>query len=121
MIKDIISWKDFEKLDIRVGTIIKVEEFPKAFNPSYILHADFGVLGVLKTAAQITKNYTPKDLINQQIIAVVNFPKKQIANKKSDFLTLGAVNNQIENIILIQPQSKVKNGSKVCWFIFNKI
>ena len=98
-----------------------IQSVHKLQYPSYILYADFGVLGVLKTAAQITKNYTPKNLIDQQIIAVVNFPKKQIANKKSDFLTLGAVDNQIENIILIQPQSKVKNGSKVCWFIFNKI
>ena len=114
MIKDIITWQDFEKLDIRVGTIKKVEEFPKALNPSYILYADFGDLGIMKTAAQITKNYRIKNLIGQQIIAVVNFPKKQIANIKSEFLTLAAVENESENVILIQPTTKISNGAKIC-------
>ena len=108
-----ISWNDFEKIEMRIGTIIKVTDFPKANNPSYVLYVDFGDLGIKKSAAQITKNYTKKELIGQQIIAVVNLPKKQIANIQSDFLTLGATVGQTDKVILIQPQIKVENGSPI--------
>ena len=114
MNKEFINWDDFQKIEMRIGTIIKVTDFPKANNPSYVLYVDFGDLGIKKSAAQITKNYTKKELIGQQIIAVVNLPKKQIANIQSEFLTLGATEAQTDKVILIQPHIKVKNGSTVC-------
>jgi tRNA-binding protein len=112
--KEFINWDDFQKIEMRIGTIIKVTDFPKANNPSYLLYVDFGDLGIKKSAAQITKNYTKKELMGQQIIAVVNLSKKQIANIQSEFLTLGATEVQTDKVILIQPQIKVKNGSSIC-------
>lgn len=114
MSKTLINWDDFLKVDIRVGTIIKAEKFTKAKNPSYIIHVDFGELGIKKSAAQITKNYNCDYLIGQQITAVVNFPKKQIANIQSEFLTLGAINNELNDVILIQPSKRTRNGAKIC-------
>ena len=114
MSKTLINWDDFLKVDIRVGTIIKAEKFTKAKNPSYIIYVDFGKLGIKKSAAQITKNYNCDYLIGQQITAVVNFPKKQIANIQSEFLTLGAINNESDDIILIQPSNRTRNGAKIC-------
>ena len=114
MSKTLINWDDFLKVDIRVGTIIKAEKFTKAKNPSYIIHVDFGELGIKKSAAQITKNYNCDYLIGQQITAVVNFPKKQIANIQSEFLTLGAINNELDDVILIQPSKRTRNGAKIC-------
>jgi tRNA-binding protein len=111
--KKLIHCDDFQKIDMRIGTIIKITDFPKANNPSYILHVDFGDLGIKKSAAQITKNYTKKELMGQQIIAVVNLSKKQIANIQSEFLTLGATEVQTDKVILIQPQIKVENGSPI--------
>ena len=89
MIKPEISWQDFEKIDIRTGTIISVSDFPEARNPSYKVEIDFGDLGTKKSSAQITELYQKEDLIGKQIIAVVNFPKKQIANFFSECLILG--------------------------------
>ena len=107
-----ISWSDFEKVDMRVGTIITANEFPKVKNPAYILEIDFGdEIGIKKTSAQITKLYTIKDLIGRQVIAVVNFPKKQIASIMSECLILGAVDNK--DVILLQPGLKAKNGLKI--------
>ena len=114
MSKTLINWDDFLKVDIRVGTIIKAEKFTKAKNPSYIIYVDFGELGIKKSAAQITKNYNCDYLIGQQITAVVNFPKKQIANIQSEFLTLGAINNELNDVILIQPSKRTRNGAKIC-------
>lgn len=114
MSKTLINWDDFLKVDIRVGTIIKAEKFTKAKNPSYIIYVDFGKLGIKKSAAQITKNYNCDYLIGQQITAVVNFPKKQIANIQSEFLTLGAINNELDDVILIQPSNRTRNGAKIC-------
>lgn len=112
--KKIINWDDFEKIDMRVGTIIKVVEFKKAMNPSYLIHVDFGEIGIKKTSAQITKNYKLKDLVGKQIVGLVNLPKKQIANIQSEFLILGAIDGSLENVVIIQPQSITKNGSLIC-------
>jgi len=111
--KATITWEDFEKIDLRVGTIIEAYPFEKAIKPAYILHVDFGSIGIKKTSAQIKENYTTKDLVGQQIIGVMNFPKKQIANIKSEFLVLGAINDHINNVILIQPKTIVSNGSAI--------
>ena len=111
MEKATISWEDFEKIDLRVGTIIEAIPFEKANKPAFILHVDFGSIGIKKTSAQLKENYTTKDLIGQQVIGVMNFPKKQIANIKSEFLVLGAINDHVNNVILIQPKSNVSNGS----------
>ena len=104
-------FKSFKDLDIRVGTIIHAELFKEAINPSYKLKIDFGELGILKSSAQITKNYTTEVLIGFQIIAIVNFPKKQIANYMSECLVLGAVEG--ESVILITPENKIANGLKI--------
>ena len=105
-----ISWEDFEKIDIRTGTIISVEDFPKAKNPSYQLTIDFGELGIKKSSAQITELYQKENLIGTQILAVVNFPKKQIANFFSECLVLG-VYSENKEVTLISPTNPVKNGS----------
>ena len=107
-----ISWNDFEKIDIRVGTILQADEFPNARKPSYRLLIDFGGLGIKKSSAQITKFYTPGTLVGQQVIAVVNFPPKQIANFISECLVLGVYDENNE-VVLLNPGHRVANGSKV--------
>jgi len=109
--KQTITFEDFTKVDIRVGTIISVDDFPKAKKPAYKLIIDFGDLGVKKTSAQITDLYTKDMLLDKQILAVVNFPKKQIANFMSECLVLGAVLGK--SVVLINPENKVKNGSVI--------
>ena len=106
-----ITWADFEKVDIRVGTILLAEVFEKARSPSYKLEIDFGELGVLKSSAQITSLYAVDELIGKQIMAVVNFPKKQIANMMSECLVLGLVGGN--DVVLINPDRKVKNGMRL--------
>ena len=107
-----ITWQDFNKIDMRVGTIIAALDFPEARNPSYKLHVDFGdEIGIRKTSAQITEKYKKENLIGLQVTAVVNFPKKQIANFMSECLILGAVDNS--SVVLLQPQMKVPNGLKI--------
>ena len=106
-----ITFDDFTKVDLRVGTIIEVNDFPEARNPAYQLTIDFGDLGVKKSSAQITTLYKKDDLLNRQIVAVVNFPKKQIAKFMSECLVLGAVNGK--EVMLLNPEHTVKNGSPV--------
>ena len=108
-----ISWKDFEKVEMRIGTITEVSDFPEAKNPAYKMLIDFGKeIGERKTSAQITKRYKKEDLLNRQIVAVVNFPKKQIANMMSECLVLGAVGED-NDIVLLNPDFKVENGLRV--------
>jgi len=106
-----ITFEDFTKVDLRVGTIIEVNDFPEAHNPAYQLTIDFGDLGIKKASAQITTLYKKEDLLNQQIVAVVNFPKKQIGKFMSECLVLGAVNDK--KVMLLNPENKVLNGSTV--------
>jgi tRNA-binding protein len=108
---NIITFEDFTKVDLRVGTIIEVHDFPEARQPAYQLTIDFGALGVKKSSAQITTLYTKEQLLNRQIVAVVNFPKKQIAKFMSECLVLGAVKGK--DVILLNPEQHVKNGSTV--------
>jgi len=108
---NIITFEDFTKVDLRVGTIIEVSDFPEARQPAYQLTIDFGDLGVKKSSAQITTLYKKEDLVNRQIVAVVNFPKKQIANFMSECLVLGAVDGK--DVILLNPENQVKNGLTV--------
>ena len=103
----IITFEDFTKIDLRVGTIIEVNDFPEARNPAYQLTIDFGDLGIKKSSAQITTLYSKADLQNRQIVAVVNFPKKQIAKFMSECLVMGAVKD--DDVYLLQPESTIKN------------
>ncbi|GGB67785.1 tRNA-binding protein [Flavobacterium suaedae] len=108
-----LTWEDFEKTDMRIGTIIEVNDFPEARKPAYQLQIDFGTeIGILKSSAQITKRYSKEDLLNRQIIAVVNFPKKQIGKFMSECLVLGAVGEE-NNITLLSPDFKVQNGLRI--------
>jgi tRNA-binding protein len=107
-----ISWDDFEKIDIRAGTIIEANDFPAARKPAYQLSIDFGELGIKKSSAQITSLYTKEELIGKQVVAVVNFPVKQIGNFFSECLVLG-VYNENNDVVLLQPSMPVKNGNKV--------
>lgn len=107
-----LTWDDFAKVDIRVGTIIEATDFPEARNPSYILKIDFGDLGIKKSSAQITDLYQKEDLIGMQVTAVVNFPPKQIATVMSECLVLGAIGKNKE-VSLLQPSVKTFNGSKI--------
>lgn len=107
-----ISWEDFEKVEIRTGTIIKAEPFPKARKPAYQLTIDFGELGIKRSSAQITTLYQPEDLVGKQIVAVVNFPPKQIANFISECLVLGSVAAD-GTVTLLQTERPVENGLRV--------
>ncbi|MGB4844246.1 MAG: tRNA-binding protein [Ferruginibacter sp.] len=107
-----ISWEDFEKVDIRCGTILEVLDFPNARKPAYQLSIDFGSLGIKKSSAQITSLYTKEELPGRQVIAVVNFPVKQIANFFSECLVLG-VYNENDDVVLLEPSLQVKNGTKI--------
>ena len=108
-----ITFDDFSKVDIRIGTIIDVTDFPKAHKPAYQLTIDFGELGIKKSSAQITDLYTKKDLLNKQIVAIINFKKKQIANFLSECLVLGVANNNGEIVLLKASINIIKNGVQV--------
>jgi tRNA-binding protein len=107
-----LSWEDFQKVQMVVGTIINAEIFEEVRNPAYKMIIDFGDLGKRKTSAQITQLYTPEDLIGKQVVAVVNFPPKQIANIMSECLVLGGIGDNKE-VTLIQPERNVKNGTRI--------
>jgi tRNA-binding protein len=107
-----ITWDDFQRLDIRVGTIVEVSDFPKARNSSYQIKIDFGELGIRNSSAQITELYSKEDLHGKQVIAVMNFPPIQIANFISECLVLGVYGASNE-VILLHPERAVTNGSKI--------
>tara|TARA_R110001632_G_scaffold124451_2_gene237378 strand:- start:22736 stop:23107 length:372 start_codon:yes stop_codon:yes gene_type:complete len=107
-----ISFEDFLKVDIRIGTIIEVNDFPKAKKPAYQLHIDFGDLGIKKSSAQITDLYTKEALLNKQVSAIVNFKPRQIANFSSECLVLGVYNEE-GKVVLLQASKPIKNGEQV--------
>ena len=107
-----INWEDFEKVDMRLGTIIKAEDFVKARKAAFKLTIDFGEMGIKMSSAQITDLYIKEELLGKQVIAVVNFPPKQIANFFSECLVLGVYT--IDNkVVLLQPTQQVTNGSRI--------
>ena len=107
-----ITFEDFTKVDIRTGTIIEVNDFPKARKPAYQLVIDFGELGIKKSSAQITDIYSKEDLLNKQITAIVNFKPRQIANFMSECLVLGIYNKE-GNVVLLQASKNIKNGEQI--------
>ena len=110
---DTITWQDFTAVELRVGTILTVEDFPQARNPSYIITADFGGdIGVRKTSAQVTAIYSKDELVGRQIVGVVNFPAKQIGPIRSEFLLTGFYRDEGEVVIAI-PERPVPNGAKL--------
>ena len=110
--KEEITFEDFLKVDIRIGTIIEVNDFPKARKPAYQLKIDFGPLGVKKSSAQITDLYAKEDLLHMQVSAIFNFKSRQIANFMSDCLVLGIYNKE-GNVVLLKASNTVKNGAQV--------
>nr|WP_315157849.1 tRNA-binding protein [uncultured Flavobacterium sp.] len=108
-----LSWEEFERVKMCVGTILEVNDFPEARKPAYQLTIDFGaLLGIRKSSAQITNRYTKEELVHRQIVAVVNFPKKQIGKFMSECLVLGAVGEQ-GDVVLLSPDFKVENGLRI--------
>lgn len=107
-----ITWNDFEKVELRVGTIREVLDFPQARKPAYKVKADFGEFGTRWSSAQITKHYTKEELIGRQIIGVLNFPKKQIETFMSEFLLTGFADEN-GDVILTTPDKKTPNGTKI--------
>ena len=111
MNKDTITFEDFQKIDIRIGTIIEIADFPKAKKPAYQLKIDFGELGIKNSSAQITSLYTKNNLLQKQVIAIVNFKPKQIANYISECLILGIQNGK--DVVLLHTLKEVKNGIRI--------
>ena len=108
-----LTWNEFERTDMRIGTIIEVNDFPEARKPAFQLTIDFGAeIGIRKSSAQITKRYKKEDLVNRQIVAVVNFPRKQIGKFMSECLVLGAVGEE-GDVILLAPDFKIPNGLRI--------
>ena len=110
--KEEITFEDFLKVDIRIGTIIEVNDFPKAKKPAYQLKIDFGALGVKKSSAQITDLYAKEDLLNMQVTAILNFKSRQIANFMSECLVLGIYNKE-GNVVVLKISDTAKNGEKI--------
>lgn len=108
-----LTWEEFEKTEMRVGTIIEANDFPEARKPAYQLTIDFGTeIGIRKSSAQITTHYSKEALVGRQVIAVVNFPKKQIGKFMSECLVLGAVGKE-GDVVLLSPDFKVENGLRI--------
>ncbi|MEO7978546.1 tRNA-binding protein [Flavobacterium sp.] len=108
-----LTWNEFERIDMRVGTIIEVNDFPEAKKPAYQIAIDFGPeIGIRKSSAQITKRYTKEEVLNRQIVAVVNFSKKQIGKFMSECLVLGAVGDE-GDVILLAPDFEIENGLRI--------
>lgn len=108
-----ISWNDFMKVELRVGTILEASDFKEARNPSYKLKVDFGEYGIKKSSAQIVDLYSKEELVGRQVVAVTNFPKKQIANFMSECLVTGFVQDEEKGVVLLAPERKVKNGLRL--------
>ncbi|WP_077919426.1 tRNA-binding protein [Spirosoma sp. 209] len=107
-----LTWADFEKVEIRTGTVVAAEPFPQARKPAYKLTIDFGTLGTKRTSAQLTRLYQPEDLVGKQLVAVVNFPPKQIATFMSECLVLGAVADD-GTVTLLQTERPTENGLRI--------
>lgn len=107
-----LGWDEFMNVEMRIGTIISAEIFKEARNPAYVMKIDFGEYGIRKTSAQITKLYSIDMLIGKQVVAVINFPPKQIATIMSECLVLGGIGDEKE-ITLLQPERPIKNGSRI--------
>lgn len=114
MTDNLISYEDFRRIDLRIGTVVRVEAFPQARKPAYIVHVDFGSkIGVLKSSAQITDLYDCDDLIGRQVLGVVNFPKKQIGPIRSEFLLTGFFNAD-GAVVIATSEAAVPNGARLC-------
>jgi len=111
-VKEETSFEDFIKVDVRIGTITEVKEFPKAKKPAYKILIDFGTIGIKKSSAQITELYTKEKLLGKQVIAIINFNPRQIANFMSECLILG-VYNKDGHVVLLQISQPIKNGEQI--------
>jgi tRNA-binding protein len=111
-VKEETSFEDFIKVDVRIGTIKEVKEFPKAKKPAYQILIDFGTIGIKKSSAQITELYTKEKLLGKQVIAIINFNPRQIANFMSECLILG-VYNKDGHVVLLQTSQPIKNGEQI--------
>ena len=107
-----LNWSDFQKIEMRVGTILKAEPFRQAIKPAIQLEIDFGDIGIKRSSAQITELYDSEELIGKQVIAVLNFPPKQIATMMSECLILAAVDSEV-GTSLLSPDHRVKNGTRI--------
>jgi tRNA-binding protein len=106
-----IDWEHFERVDLRIGTVVKAEPFPEALRPAIKMTIDFGPLGLKKTSAQITDFYTPESLLGRQVVAVVNFPPKQIGPVLSEVLVLGGLT--ADGVVLLNSDKQIPNGSQI--------
>jgi tRNA-binding protein len=107
-----ITWGDFEKVDIRIGTVVRAEPFPEALKPAYKLWIDLGSLGERRSSARITDRYRPEELLGRQVVCVVNFPPKRIGPFMSEVLVLGAYADG-QTVVLLRPDQDVERGSRI--------